>query len=125
MLKRVAPFVLLLVFVLVLTLAKELVMVTMSLAHLDSYLPLWFLPYAPYVTLAFLVLPLVSWLFVKLIRANTIAFGLACSLLFLALPLGYLLNDSSPDNAFLISANICLAFSFAFWTAVFARFRKT
>lgn len=116
---------LLLVFVLVLTIMKELVMVTMSITRVDFYLPISLLPYAPYLILAILVFQIIGWLFSKLIRVKTVALGFVCGLLFLAAPLVYLKVSIAGDDMFLLLANLALALSFIFWVAVFNRLRRS
>lgn len=121
MLKYIARVVLFTAFVLVLTLAKEIVIVAMSATRIDSYLPTSWLPHAPYVVLAVVVFPVVAWLFAKLFRIRTIALSVGCSLLLLAGPLMYLYDSVAGDNLFLILANAGLALAFVFWVIVFVR----
>jgi hypothetical protein len=116
---------LLLAFVLVLTIMKELVMVTISVSRVDFYLPISLLPYAPYLILAILGFPIVGWLFAKLIRVKTVALGFVCGLLFLAAPFVYLQVSIAGDDRFLFLANLALALSFIFWVAVFSRLRRS
>jgi hypothetical protein len=117
MLKHLARMALFVAFVLVLTLAKELVIVVMSITRVDFYIPIYWLPHAPYLVLAVLVFPIVGWLFAKIFRSRTVALSLICGLLFLAGPLAYLWDG----ELFLILANIALALSFVFWVAIFVR----
>jgi hypothetical protein len=114
---------LLLVFVLVLGVVKELVMVAMSITRVDFYLPISLLPYAPYLILAILVFPIIGWLFAKLIRVKTVALGSVCGLLFLTAPLVYLQVPIAGDDLFLLLANLTLALSFILWVVVFNRLR--
>lgn len=121
MLKHLARVALFMAFVLVLTLTKELVMVAMSMTRVEIYLPISWLPYAPYLILAILVFPVVGWLFARLFRSRTVALSLACGLLFLAASLVYLSDSMASGNLFLILANTGLASSFVFWVIVFVR----
>jgi hypothetical protein len=122
---HVVRIALLLAFVLVLTIMKELITVTMSVSRVDFYLPISLVPYAPYLILAILGFPIVGWLFAKLIRVKTVALGFACGLLFLAAPLVYLQVSIVGDDRFLFLANFALALSFIFWVAVFNRLRRS
>ena len=121
MLKHLARVALFVAFVLVLTLATELVMVAMSITRVEFYIPIYWLPYAPYLVLAVLVFPIVGWLFAKLFRSRTVALSLVCGLLFLVGPLAYLWHSMASGDLFLILANIALALSFVTWVAIFAR----
>lgn len=112
----------LIVFAVVLTFIKELVMVGMSISRVELYLPVAWLRYAPYVVLAILVFPVAGWLFAKLFRTRTVLLSFVCGVLFLAVPAVYLLPDSMVgENLFLLLANACLALSFVFWVTIFAR----
>lgn len=121
MLRNLSKLALILAFVLALFLTKEMVMVGMSLARVEMYLPTSWLPHAPYLILAALIFPILAWPFVKLFRKRTIALGLACSLAFLAVHLIFVYQSQRSGDSYLILANTGLAISFVLWVIVLSR----
>lgn len=110
-----------LAFLLALFLSKEAVMVAMSFAPVEMYLPVSWLPHAPYLILAGLVFPIVAWLFVKVFQQRAVALSMACSVLFLAVYLISLYQSEAGSDSYVIVANTVLAISYFLWAVLFYR----